>query len=359
MHELPGPERIQYERGGPPPACHRPTTPGGRHLDLSLDWWPMQRRVVLVLSPLLVFTGACGGSSSESSPEPQPTAPAAQSSGVSTSLRARIAERPGENVGLILGTGDFAVGENRISFLVVNGQGQVVDATRARVFAAPGSLDAEPTAEAAAQRLALDPDHGGADATHADPDAKSLFVTRVRFDRPGRYWLLAEPDGKTVQAVGEVEVRAKTASPSIGSKAPASDTPTVGDAPIGQLTTARPPDESLLRYSVSDSIDAGVPFVVVFATPKFCSSRTCGPTVEIVQTVQKRYSEQTARFIHVEVYEDNDPQKGVNQWMHEWNLPSEPWIFVVDAKGVIRAKFEGSASVEELDAAVKSVVGSR
>ena len=41
--------------------------------------------------------------------------------------------------------------------------------------------------------------------------------------------------------------------------------------------------------------------------------------------------------------------------MTEWKLPSEPWIFVVDSTGVIRTRFEGSASVEELEAAIETV----
>ena len=38
--------------------------------------------------------------------------------------------------------------------------------------------------------------------------------------------------------------------------------------------------------------------------------------------------------------------------MKEWNLPTEPWTFLVNANGIIVARFEGSVSVEELEAAV-------
>lgn len=317
----------------------------------------MPRPLVLLLAPIALVAASCGGTSgNDAEPAPQAAPVTTVAGGGEDSLRARLADQPGANVGLILGTADFTVGENRVSFLVVNVQGQIVKATKARVFAARGSLDAAPTSVSAARLLPLDPDHGSAEATHAEPDAKALFVTRVRFDRPGRYWLLAEPEGRTIQAVGEVQVRAKSASPAVGSKAPASDTPTLGDAPLDALTTAVPPDRDLLRYSIGESIEAGIPFVAVFATPKFCSSRTCGPTVEIVQEARKHFAARKVRFIHVEVYKDNDPQKGINKWMHEWKLPSEPWIFVVDGKGIVRAKFEGSASVQELEAAVTEVL---
>jgi hypothetical protein len=62
------------------------------------------------------------------------------------------------------------------------------------------------------------------------------------------------------------------------------------------------------------------------------------------------------RFIHVEIYEDNDPQKGENRWVRQWRLPTEPWIFLVGADGRIKAKFEGSVSVRELRRAVRTTL---
>ena len=62
---------------------------------------------------------------------------------------------------------------------------------------------------------------------------------------------------------------------------------------------------------------------------------------------------QGVRFIHVEIYKDNDPAKGVNRWVKEWRLPTEPFTFVVDRTGVIRAKLEGAFSVAELERAVE------
>ena len=58
-------------------------------------------------------------------------------------------------------------------------------------------------------------------------------------------------------------------------------------------------------------------------------------------------------FIHVEIYEGNDPKLGTNRWVTEWKLPTEPWIFLVGADGKIKAKFEGAVSERELEAAVR------
>ena len=61
-------------------------------------------------------------------------------------------------------------------------------------------------------------------------------------------------------------------------------------------------------------------------------------------------------FIHVEVYQDNDPARGANKWMREWRLQSEPWVFLVGADGLIKDRFEGAVSVDELSAAVLSTL---
>ena len=55
-----------------------------------------------------------------------------------------------------------------------------------------------------------------------------------------------------------------------------------------------------------------------------------------------------------EIYEDNLPGNGVNRWVKEWKLPTEPWVFVVDRNGVVRDRFEGAISVAELEQSVRS-----
>ena len=40
----------------------------------------------------------------------------------------------------------------------------------------------------------------------------------------------------------------------------------------------------------------------------------------------------------------------------DWSLQTEPWIFIVDGGGVIANRFEGSASPEELRAAIDAVL---
>jgi len=261
---------------------------------------------------------------------------------------------PGDDVAVIPGTENHEPGDVRVSFLVVDAEGTVVALPSARVWVA-NALDAAPFLETQAklERIGV-PGGDEADATH-------IYVANLRLPRAGKYWMLAEPEGgaKQVQALGNVVVSKQDAPPDVGDPAVPSQTPTLSSTggDIAALTTRSPPDESLLEHSVADSLKAKVPFVVTFATPKYCSSRTCGPVVDVVEEVSHRFADEEIRFIHVEVFEGNDPAKGYNRWMREWKLPTEPWTFLVGADGRIVERFEGTVSVNELELAVGDMLG--
>ncbi len=294
-----------------------------------------------VLSCLLLAAG-CGGS------DGSPSANATEPGGGST--LEELWRAPGDDVAVIPGTENHEPGDVRVSFLVVDAEGRVVALPTAKLFVADG-LDAPPflETEAKLERIGV-PGGDEADATH-------IYVADLKLPRVGTFWMLAEPEGgnETVQALGNVVVVKDDAPPDVGDPAIASDTPTLASAggDAAAITTRTPPDESLLQYSVADSLEAKVPFVVTFATPKFCTSRTCGPVVDVVEEAQHRLEGENVRFIHVEVYEDNDPANGFNQWMQEWKLPTEPWTFLVGADGKIAERFEGTVSVNELETAVR------
>jgi hypothetical protein len=260
-------------------------------------------------------------------------------------------KQPGENVGLVPGTSDYATGSVRVSFLVIGHDGRPVNRPEARLWLARSRKD-KPFASATASLESI----GVPGAATDSGDVSHLYVGRLRLDKPGRYWLLAQPVGGTpIQALGTLEVKAHSRSPAVGARAYPSRTPTLATAGgrIALLTTRTPPDRALLRYSIADSLAAHVPFVVVFATPKFCASRTCGPVVDVVDSVRARFAGKSVRFIHVEIYRGNNPQNGLNRWVREWRLPSEPWTFAVGRDGRVHAKFEGSVSTGELAAAVR------
>lgn len=267
---------------------------------------------------------------------------------------ASILARPGPEVVLTPGTSDYAPGPLRISFLFIDSRGHALERPRLRLWVSR-ALEERPftTSVAKLEQVGVAGVSGAAAG-----DVEQLYVARFRVAEPGKYVVVVEPvGGRRQQGVLELDVNERTSAPAVGAKAFPSRTPTLASTgrDLEALTTRIPPDVGLLRYSVADSLAAHVPFVLTFATPAFCSSRTCGPVVDVVDYVRRRLAGSGVRFIHVEIYESNQPPQ-TNRWVREWKLPTEPWTFLVGGDGRIKASFEGSVSAGELEAAVRRLL---
>lgn len=148
----------------------------------------------------------------------------------------------------------------------------------------------------------------------------------------------------------------------IGQKAPASKTPTAADVggDLTRISTDAKPDPAFYQTSVADALTAKKPFVLIFATPKFCTSQQCGPTLDHFKPIAAAHPEVT--FINVEPYQlqvkDGSLQPVLDSKSHliatdvsnQWGLLSEPWIFAVDRSGVVRGSYEVTITPAELDA---------
>jgi hypothetical protein len=95
------------------------------------------------------------------------------------------------------------------------------------------------------------------------------------------------------------------------------------------------------------------PVALLFSTPQLCQSQVCGPVTDIELQMKSKFGDKMT-FIHQEVYVDNDMSKGLRPPLKAFNLPSEPWLFVVDKTGKITARLEGSIGVQQFEDAVKS-----
>jgi hypothetical protein len=289
-------------------------------------------RLTAVVVLAAAFSAGCGGSSSPSA-----------------RTLDGLLKRPGPDVSITAGASEFVPGPVRYPFMVVRNDARPVERSTASVWVAAGR-DRAPFARVTAR---LEPIGIPGRSAPAFGEVSRIYVAYLHVPRPGRYWIVAEPAGAKIQAIGALEVTPRSPSPAVGAKAPGTATPTLADASVASLTTRQPPDLGLLRYSVAGALAAHRPFVVTFATPKFCTSRICGPVVDVVDAVRKRFAASPVRFIHVEVFKDNDPARGYNRWMRRWGLRSEPWTFLVGRDGRVKAKFEGSVSTAELSAAVR------
>jgi hypothetical protein len=80
----------------------------------------------------------------------------------------------------------------------------------------------------------------------------------------------------------------------------------------------------------------------------------CGPVVDEQLQAFKAIGDR-ANFVHVEIY----PGRTIDQpapLYSAWGLTSEPWLFVIDQHGVIRARSEGPVVASEITASLQPLL---
>jgi len=190
------------------------------------------------------------------------------------------------------------------------------------------------------------------------PDVRGLYVATVNLPEAATYQATIDAEG--LATAGPIGLVAAEDPPLIepGERAPASETRTSEEfADLSIITSDSEPDPAMYELTVAEAVTGGSPSVIVFATPAFCVSQACGPLLDQVKALRADYPE--VGFVHVEIYEDlqvsSPDELTVVPATSEWGLPSEPWVFVIDADGVVSASFEGAASDAELTAAIETV----
>jgi hypothetical protein len=168
----------------------------------------------------------------------------------------------------------------------------------------------------------------------------------VRFDSAGiwRVEVRADVDGRASSAAAAFTVLDKPRLPDVGQPALHTENLTLrtkGAPPEAIDSRAADggsvPDPQLHQWTIADALDRHLPILVTFATPVYCTSRFCGPTVEEVAQLQRRFADR-AVFIHVEIWRDYQ-NSVVNQaaadWVYRGGDLTEPWTFLVGADGRI------------------------
>lgn len=275
----------------------------------------------------------------------------------------------------------FYKGTNRYPFGVFERDGnQVGDAEVALYFArvplrkgtAAGTKSEKDAFAESLERPALGPYPAGLESmatkpaframtTTSDPDAAlGVYHASVDFPSDGEWRIVAlikEGDElRTAQVSPGASVGIFARVPRPGQKAPLIHTPTPEDVggDLSRITTRIPPDtQNEVDYA---DVLGKEPIVLLFATPQFCQSRVCGPVADVTEQVKQLYGDK-AKFIHMEIYNDNDPNKGVRPQVRAFHLPGEPWLFAINQSGRIEAEIEGAFGVEELTSVVKGLTG--
>lgn len=190
------------------------------------------------------------------------------------------------------------------------------------------------------------------------PEVRGLYRARVEFDQAGIWEVALRGEDGTATNRVPFNVAEGGLTPAVGEPAPSVVTPTGDDvADLSEISTDPDPDPGFYGVSLDEALASGKPTVVVFATPAFCETATCGPMLDTAKDVSSDYPD--INFIHIEVYENLDAASREDlelvDAVTEWNLPSEPWTFLVDSDGNVAARFEGTVDTEELTDALDAL----
>jgi hypothetical protein len=261
----------------------------------------------------------------------------------------------------ILSSSELAVGPNRFLFSLTDPGGVPLAAPGVTVHLRFYDDGADPEAVVS---------ETDARFLWAIEDVRGLYAADVEFPRAGRWGTRFDatfPDGRQETVRADYDVWETTSTPAIGAPAPRVDSPTAADVggDLSRISSDPQPVGRFYDLSITDAIDAGAPAIIAFVTPSFCQSGTCGPTIEKVKTVAERHPE--VNVVHVEPYlmqvKDGYLQPLLSEegwlqsapWTETWGLRTEPFVAVIDADGLVRAKFEGAVTAEEIEAALAAL----
>ena len=313
----------------------------------------MLKRYVAVMTVVaMVALAACGGNGGEAEPSAE-------------------GQLEGEELVVQIANYDLAAGEESrvIAGVLTQDQLFVSYGEVDMAFFYLGTEEGEGTAEegptATGEFLPIEGESQEGPIAAPASSGRGVYAADVTFDRAG-FWALeltAEIDGDPRSGRSVFEVLEEHKIPAVGDRAPRTENRTLAsDVPPGAIDSRaqngeKIPDPSLHEMTIAESIRRGEPVLVVFATPVYCVSRFCGPITDMVQEVQKDYSDR-ANFIHVEIWYDFQDQ-AVNEAAADWLFVdkdlTEPWVFLIDGDGTIIARWDNVATRAELEAELKKL----
>ena len=324
----------------------------------------MAGRLPLVLTSFAVLAAACtGGGDADPTPTASGAPPQASALAAQVASSDLAADSPeAVEIGVFSSTDDAGVrflsfGEIDVafSFLGADGGGPAADgpATAARFVPAPG-VDAT-----------------GQGPTLTDPaDVAGVYVTpEVTFPEAG-IWnvtVTAAIDGAEPEAVeAAFNVFPEHRIPAPGDEALATKNLTVDSkgVPAAAIDSRAQdgngvPDPQLHRTTIAEAVRRGRPALVQFATPVYCTSNFCGPTVEAQEALEREYGD-VAEFIHVEIwrsFETNTVNRAAADWLLREGDLTEPWMFLIDGDGVIVDRWGPLFDLDDVRASLQALRG--
>jgi hypothetical protein len=253
---------------------------------------------------------------------------------------------------------EFRVGPNRVVFSLLDPTGQKAAATPDRTLAIGYTGPSGETIPSAPLTFIWSIEGvNGVYIGHATFPSAGKWTATFTTEAPGS-------PNQTIPFDFDVNATAQVVWP--GDPAPSVRTPTLADTrgDVTKISSDAKPVNRFYDTSEADALAAKKPFVLIFATPKFCQSAACGPTLDRLKPIAAAHPEMT--FINVEPYKFEYTNGALQPVLTGGNLTpveatlafklsTEPYVFVVGADGKVAASFELVFSPDEIEAAIQQV----
>ncbi|GAC1581676.1 MAG: hypothetical protein NVS3B18_15210 [Candidatus Dormibacteria bacterium] len=247
---------------------------------------------------------------------------------------------------------EYLVGIDRVSLALFDGNRRPISGAKASV-----EVQAGPRGGAGMETRPLEdigPQYGGI----------PIYVTTARFPKVGIYKFVvhaALSNGSRISGQAFVTVTTQARELPIGHTVPALRQPIMGDpgVTIEKIDSGVPPDP-WHTATIADGLAQHKPMVLYFGEPGFCKSRTCGPTVAVLQQLEQQVGA-SLLFEHIEDHYPAGPDETstVNPAFTAFGLQTDPWVFFVNSNGVVSDRFEGPVTVAELMSAAEGTLAGK
>ena len=245
---------------------------------------------------------------------------------------------------ILVASNDMEVGMPRIPFIVKDGQSTATEIAQISLAAinitkAPFDVVWE----------------GG--ATNFSDYTVPYWVFYPEIDVAGKYGVQATlllEGGETVQHQFVITIQEDAVAPAVGEAGFPSESRIAVDATsISKISSDfQNPDPDFYKLSLAEALNNGRPTIISFSTPAFCTTAFCAPVLETMKEIKREHID--FDYVHIEIFDDFETLT-LHQTINEWQLQSEPWTYILNADGIVAARFGGPVSPAELKSHLHSI----
>ncbi len=176
------------------------------------------------------------------------------------------------------------------------------------------------------------------------------------FEEVGVFDVTATHEGRELTSQLEVFSQSEVVSPVVGQQLPPAPTPTVDDSKGVDPICTLVPQCPFHSVDLTDVVGTDARIVLLVATPAYCQTAFCGPTLGNLMDIADSRDDLTV--IHAEVYKVPKETKGdlssapLAPLPDKYGLLLEPVLYVTDTKGLITTRADAMIDRSEMEEAL-------